>query len=92
MEAWLSEDQEGLCKPCVLPVALAWYSEALEEQGQGPMADSLKALANDPSIQPLQLAQELDRIKATVPSDLAQYLKELDCTVQVNAEELEGEG
>ena len=86
LEDWLqAEDPDTTCKPCVLPVALQWYVETLDENGLAEMARGLETSAKSPTIDPLTLAQELDTIKARVDPNLRNRLRELDCTLQVNA-------
>lgn len=87
MEEWLKG--AGLnCEPCVFSVAVPWYVEALQEQGEAEKASAFSQLATRSGSTPLKLAQEMDRIKASVSPGLATYLKELDCTVQFNAADL----
>jgi hypothetical protein len=82
------QENENTCAPCVLPVALTWYWEALEEHGRPELGAELRQLADGPEITALQLAQKLDKIKDAVTGGLRSYLKELDCTLQVNANNL----
>ena len=81
-------EQTDNCSPCILSVAVPWYVEALEENGEPSEASALSRFAQDQQNGPLKVAQEMDRVKARVGPGLSTYLKELDCTIQVNAAEL----
>jgi len=89
MKDWVEAEGEGeaaeTCKPCVLPVAAAWYIETLDENNLGDRARALETFSQQESITPLQLAEELDNIKAQVDPNLRLRFRELDCTIQVNA-------
>ncbi len=88
LEDWVNQADDLTCKPCVLPIALGWYADALEQHGEPTRAAELREVMNGPDIPVLQLAQQLDRIKAEVTGGLRTYLKEMDCTLQLNAESL----
>ena len=48
LEDWLkAKDTEEACKPCVLPVALQWYVETLDENGLPEMARGLEQTAKE---------------------------------------------
>ena len=82
---WVETVEDDVCAPCVLPVALTWYWEALEEHDRPELGAELRALADGPDITTLALAKRLDQVKEQVTGGLRSYLKELDCTLQVNA-------
>ena len=89
MQAWLeadsATDQDAACKPCVLPVVTQWYLEELAETGRSEMAVALEQMTKAEDIDPLKLAQELDNIKERVDPNFRNRLRELDCSLQVNA-------
>lgn len=91
MKDWLDreepEDSDISCKPCVVPILTAWYSETLREYGQSDEADRLLELAQRDDVDPLQMAEELDNIKNNSQPGLANRFKELDCDIQVNADQ-----
>jgi hypothetical protein len=88
LEEWVNQEGDVTCKPCVLPIALGWYADALEEHGEAARAAELRQIMEGPDIPVLQLAQQLDRIKAEVTGGLRTYLKEMDCTLQLNADSI----
>lgn len=91
MKDWMEqeepEDSEIECKPCAIPIATAWYSETLREYGLNDEADRLHELAQREDVDPLQMAEELDNIKNNSQPGLANRLRELDCDIQVNADQ-----
>lgn len=89
MTEWIElPEEDGTCRPCILPIALAWYTQELEEAGHHDLAAQLQEVEGIDNLTPLQVAEKLDKIKDSVDSSLRTRLQELDCTVQVNAQTL----
>lgn len=86
MEDWIKNDPDpdspDQCRPCALPIALAWYKEELKEQGRDDLAEELKntGLSSDH----LTTAKEMDNIKDAVDTKLKERLLEFDATTQAN--------
>lgn len=85
LEAVPEDGTDPGCKPCVLPVATAWYIETLDENGLAAKARLLEQFSARENLEPLQLAEELDNIKAQVDPNLRNRFRELDCSIQINA-------
>ena len=88
MTTWLQEETPGagMCRPCILPIGVGWYIHELEANGKADLAQVLKSLADNETITPLEVAKQLDSIKSRVDPRLGLRLKELDCTLQINAD------
>ena len=82
MATWVNGGPADACRPCALPVAIQWYKEELETEGQGALATSLEtiALAEDP----LTTAREMDRLKAVVAPNVKLRLLDFDAATQAN--------
>jgi len=87
MTTWLQEQAPDakMCRPCVLPIGVGWYIHELEANGKAALAQHLKSLADNEALTPLEVAKQLDSIKSQVDPRLGLRLKELDCTLQINA-------
>ena len=91
MTDWLQADLdegETECRPCVIGINGSWYIEELKEKGLPEVAARLENLEQNGEVEALRLAQEMDSIKEDVDQSVRERLKELDCTVQVNAKDL----
>lgn len=74
-----------ICRPCVLPVLVAWYVSELEETGNKDAGDRIRQLAEKVNLSPEEMAAELDSVKAMVKDPkLAARLREFDCSIQKN--------
>ena len=86
MTAWIRDDpnpeDSDVCRPCALPVAVAWYAETLEEVGRTDLSAELNDVGETEA--PLTVAETLDRIKTVVSDDVKQRLEEHDATTQAN--------
>jgi hypothetical protein len=82
MATWVNEGPADACRPCALPVAIQWYKEELEAEGQSSLATSLEAIAL--AEDPLTTAQEMDRLKNVVGPKLKLRLLDFDATTQAN--------
>ena len=82
MAAWIDGGPADACRPCALPIAIQWYTEELQTQGQNELAAGLEriALAEDP----LTTAHELDRLKAVVAPNVKLRLLDFDAATQAN--------
>ena len=82
MALWVGAGPTDACRPCALPIAIQWYKEELEAEGQSVLATSLEriALAEDP----LTTAQEMDRLKGVVAPKLKLRLLDFDAATQAN--------
>ena len=94
MSKWVKEDSKNpdSCRPCALPLTTAWYLDELtksKDPAAPPLATSLTTLANRPRVTPLQIARELDRIKAQVSEPLHNTLRGLDCVTQEEVQKLD---
>ena len=83
MATWVNGGPADACRPCAMPVAIQWYKEELETEGQSALAISLEqiALAEDP----LTTAQEMDRLKGVVAPKLKLRLLDFDAAIQANS-------
>ena len=83
MALWVEAGPADACRPCALPIAIQWYKEELEAEGQSVLATSLEriALAEDP----LTTAQEMDRLKGVVAPKLKLRLLDFDAAIQANS-------
>lgn len=93
LKQWIAEEAPGeLCRPCVLPVGMAWYYGELRDKGLGDLADQLDRVKE--SGDPGQVAALMDELKAQVPEEVRSRLRDFDCAMQVNVQadpnELEG--
>ena len=91
LATWLTEEgveEDEACRPCVLPLVGKWYSEELRENGLGQEAEALDEFMERDDVDPLKLAEKLDSIKEMVDPNMVNRLKELDCEVQTNADNL----
>ena len=82
MATWVNAGPADACRPCALPIAIQWYKEELETEGQNALATGLEqiALAEDA----LTTAQEMDRLKGVVPPKLKLRLLDFDAATQAN--------
>ena len=70
----------GLCRPCVLPVVMAWYEQELAERGLGELASEIEAVRQTGD--PLVVASRLDSIKERVEEPVREVLRGFDCEAQ----------
>lgn len=82
MTVWVNGGPADACRPCALPVAIQWYKEELEAEGQSGLASGLEAIAL--AEDPLTTAQEMDRLKEVVAPKLKLRLLDFDATTQAN--------
>ena len=83
MQDWIEgSNSEEECRPCALGPVLQWYESELNEAGKPELAQLLQKFKEDDTLTPLEVAETMDRIKDEAP-DLAERLKEFDCTAQV---------
>lgn len=83
MAAWVNAGPADACRPCALPVAIQWYKEELQTEGQGALAAGLEAIALVED--PLTTAKELDRVKGVVGPKLKLRLLDFDAATQANS-------
>ena len=76
------EDGDGVCFPCTLPLMTNLYQDILKKNGQPKLARKLGKLRKADNLTPIQVAEELDRIKEVTPILVSQALRDLDCEVQ----------
>lgn len=83
---WIAEEQRKgeLCRPCILPLGMAWYYTELRDKGLGDLADKLDRVKD--SGDPGQVAALMDDLKAQVPEEVRARLRDFDCTMQVNVQ------
>lgn len=82
MKEWVAEDDPDSCRPCVLPVAMSWYYEELNERGLADLAQELDTVKDTGD--PDQVAEMLDSIKKRVDPEVKNRLLEFDCATQSN--------
>ena len=83
MAAWVQEeDPKGICRDCLLGPVLQWYREELNEKGYTKFTEELDTIARAAEVLPLQLCEELDKIKSEVEGSLRERLEEFDCAAQ----------
>ena len=82
MAVWVNGGPADACRPCALPVAIQWYKEELEADGQRALASGLEAIAL--AEDPLTTAREMDRLKEVVQPKLKLRLLDFDATTQAN--------
>ena len=82
MADWVNKGPTDACRPCALPVAIQWYKEELETEGQTGLAANLERVAL--SEDPLTTARELDRLKEIVAPKLKLRLLDFDAATQAN--------
>ena len=82
MAAWVDGGPAEACRPCALPVAIQWYKEELETEGQRALATGLEAIAL--AEDPLTTALEMDRLKAVVAPNVKLRLLDFDAATQAN--------
>ena len=84
MAVWIKEeDPRGLCRECLLAPVLQWYRDELNGKGYTTFVGELDDLEKKAELLPLQLCEELDKIKSGVEESLRERLEEFDCTAQV---------
>lgn len=86
MEKWVEtgDPSADSCRPCALPVTLQWYAEELEKNGLSDLSAQIKDIGL--TADPLTLAREMDRVKATVEPGLRSRLLDFDQAIQVNVD------
>ena len=83
MAVWVQEeDPKGICRECLLAPVLQWYREALNEKGYNKFTEELNSIARAAEVLPLQLCEELDKIKSEVEEPLRERLEGFDCAAQ----------
>ena len=83
MAVWVQEeDPKGICRDCLLAPVLQWYREELNEKGYSKFTEELDKIARAAEVLPLQLCEELDKIKSEVEKSLRERLEEFDCAAQ----------
>ena len=86
MADWINNDPDPNnnenCRPCALPVTLAWYRDELKNTGRNDLATRLTEISL--SANPLTVAQELDSIKSSVGAKERARLLDFDAATQVN--------
>ncbi len=83
MATWIKEeDPRGLCRECLLGPVLQWYRDELNEKGHSNFVKELDEIAHVAEVLPLQLCEELDKIKSGVEESLRERLEEFDCAAQ----------
>jgi len=83
MAQWVQEeDPRGICRECLLGPILQWYREELNEKGYSKFIEELDTIARAAEVLPLQLCEELDKIKSEVEEPLRERLEEFDCAAQ----------
>ena len=83
MATWVQEeDPKGICRECLLAPVLQWYREELNEKGYSKFTEELNSIARAAEVLPLQLCEELDKIKSEVEGSLRERLEEFDCAAQ----------
>jgi len=83
MAVWVQEpDPKGICRDCLLAPVLQWYREELNEKGYSKFTEGLDTIARAAEVLPLQLCEELDKIKGEVEESLRERLEEFDCAAQ----------
>lgn len=83
MAVWVQEeDPRGICRECLLAPVLQWYRSELVEKGRSELIPGLDNIARAAEVLPLQLCEELDKIKGEVEESLRERLKEFDCAAQ----------
>ena len=81
MAVWVQEeDPRGICRECLLAPVLQWYRDELSSKGYS--TKELDKIARAAEVLPLQLCEELDKIKGEVEESLRERLKEFDCAAQ----------
>lgn len=78
---FIEKDDDESCGPCTVAPLSSYYLGALEEAGEGKLAQELKEAYDTGDI--LTIAKKLDSIKGEVGEALKKDLKELDCFAQV---------
>ena len=78
---FIEKDDDESCGPCTIAPLSSYYMGALEEAGEGKLAQELKKAYDTGDI--LTIAEKLDSIKSEVGEALKEELKELDCFAQV---------
>ena len=83
VEKWVQRKptDENDCPPCLIAPLSSYYLGALNEAGEGKLAEELKEVFNSGDI--LTIARKLDSIKSEVGEALKNELKDLDCFAQV---------
>jgi len=83
MADWIQEeDPKGICRECLLAPVLQWYREELVEKGYSKFTAELDTIARAAETLPLQLCENLDKIKSEVEESLRERLEEFDCAAQ----------
>ena len=86
MKDWIAADQNPedseACRPCAIPVTLAWYVGELREKGYPDTASKLEGIGL--TSDPLTLAEAMDRIKDEVKPEVRDRLAGFDATTQAN--------
>ena len=80
MADWLKEGGEEACRPCLLPVTIAWYCDELKARGHPDLAAELETVrkSGDSS----RVCETMDSIKERVPPELRERLEDFDCATQ----------
>lgn len=87
---WVQEEDEKVCRPCLIKPLANYYLGTLQESKAEPKVGELvKNLEKAwKSADLLTIAKELDKIKSEVGDDLRKELVALDCFTQSYEEEV----
>ena len=88
MKEWVGGAQkEGECRPCLMAPVTQWYRDELQERGRADLAEKIEKAVDAGE----DVASLLDAIKAEVGEEVANRLRDFDCSAQSYSEEKGGD-